>query len=64
MKLPREELLGYKEILRCFEWVSGLRINLRKNTLIGVGLEEGMLNSLATKIGCGLRNYLLLIWGH
>lgn len=42
-KACRDEILGYKAVLRCFELVPRLRINLRKSTLIGIDVEEDLL---------------------
>lgn len=61
-KASREELMGFKAILRCFALVSGLRINMSKSMLIWIGLEESPLESLALEVGCGLGSYLLLTW--
>lgn len=49
----KEEVLGYRAILRCFKLVSGLRINLGKSTLIGVGLESSEVGEWASEVGCG-----------
>lgn len=50
----RQELLGYKAILRCFELASGLRINLGKSTIIGTDLDEYFIKDLADGMGCGI----------
>lgn len=49
----REEVRGYKVVLRCFELVLGLRINLNKSTLIGIDVEASLLKDLAYEVGCG-----------
>lgn len=49
----RQELLGFKAILRCFELVSGLGINLGKSSLIGIGLDDFCIRELAEDFGCG-----------
>lgn len=37
-----------------FELVYGLRINLGKSNIIGVGLEAGVAEIQARKMGCGV----------
>lgn len=44
---------GIKAILRCFELVSGLRVNLGKNIITGVGVEEVVV-MLLVELGCGV----------
>lgn len=44
-------LLNLRCILLCFEAVSGLKINLYKSELVGIG-EGGMRNSLARVMSC------------
>lgn len=53
-ELVCQELLGYEAILRCFELVSGLRINLGKSTIIEINLAENLLKDLAEGMGCGI----------
>lgn len=36
-----------KAILRCFKLVSGLKVNLIKSSIIGVNVEEGLLEGAA-----------------
>lgn len=49
----KEEVKGFKAILRFFELVSELKINLVKNTLIGIDVEDEHLKELEEEIGCG-----------
>lgn len=51
----RKEIWGYKVILRCFELVSGPRINLGKSTIIGIDMVDERLKELADGLGCGTR---------
>lgn len=49
----RLKVQGHKVVLRYFELVFGLRINLGKSTLIGIDVES-TLTSLADELGCGV----------
>ncbi|XP_028125599.1 uncharacterized protein LOC114322487 [Camellia sinensis] len=44
------EIVAVKEILRCFEVVSGLKINFHKSVNCGVGVEDGSVADFATKL--------------
>lgn len=46
------EVLGFCAVLRCFELVSDLRINLGKSTLIGVEVENSQIKDWADLVGC------------
>lgn len=50
----RKEVLGCIVVLRCFEMVSGLGINLGKSTFVGIVLEDDCLKNLADDLGCGV----------
>ncbi|KAJ0520325.1 putative RNA-directed DNA polymerase [Helianthus annuus] len=41
-----------KRILRCFYFISGLKINLQKSSLFGIGIGEHALNNMAMGFGC------------
>ncbi|EOY14430.1 Uncharacterized protein TCM_033819 [Theobroma cacao] len=47
-----ENMLRVKWILRCFQSVSGLRINLSKSHLIGIGVEQNVVENWARRISC------------
>ncbi|GMP84262.1 hypothetical protein CsSME_00037854 [Camellia sinensis var. sinensis] len=47
-----EEVLCIKRLLRCFEVISGLKINYNKSMVIGVGVEEDLLNDFADALNC------------
>ncbi|XP_028082409.1 uncharacterized protein LOC114283731 [Camellia sinensis] len=47
-----EEILCIKRLLRCFEVVSGLKINYSKNMAIGVGVDEVSLDQYAAILNC------------
>lgn len=44
--------VNIKRILRCFELVSGLKINFTKSSLVGVGIPRERTNFLAKSMGC------------
>lgn len=43
--------------------VSGLRINIRKSTVIGINVDEDILKGLAEEIGCSTRRLPLIYRG-
>lgn len=47
-----DEIVTLKRILRCFQMVSGLKINLSKSYLVGVGCSEENIQILATRLHC------------
>lgn len=51
-----EEVALLKRILRCFELVLGLKINLAKSTLVGVGCPLEVGQPLASKLHCKVGN--------
>lgn len=52
MKLKRRRLVNLKRILRCFEVMSGLRINYHKSQVCGVGVADGVLGRFADILNC------------
>lgn len=44
--------MAVKCILRCFEVVSGLKINFHKSMICGVGVEDGLVEEFAAKLNC------------
>lgn len=48
----REELVHIKRILRCFEVLSGLKINFHKSMLCGVGLNDVEVNQFTSIFNC------------
>lgn len=46
----REEMVALRRILRCFQLVSGLKVNISKNVLVGVGCSEETMRELANII--------------
>ncbi|EOY03669.1 Uncharacterized protein TCM_018759 [Theobroma cacao] len=47
-----ENMSRVKQILRCFQSVSGLRINFSKSHLIGIGVEQNLVENWARRISC------------
>nr|GEX01626.1 RNA-directed DNA polymerase, eukaryota, reverse transcriptase zinc-binding domain protein [Tanacetum cinerariifolium] len=55
------------QVLQCFYFDSGLKINVQKNNLMGVGINPHVIAEAASKLGCSILNppfkYLgLLLW--
>ncbi|XP_028104944.1 uncharacterized protein LOC114303962 [Camellia sinensis] len=48
----RGELVHIKRILRCFEVLSGLKINFHKSLLCGVGVPDGEVNQFTSIFNC------------
>ncbi|XP_028080961.1 uncharacterized protein LOC114282478 [Camellia sinensis] len=46
------EILAIKRILRCFEIISGLRINFFKSVVCGVGVADVLVDEFAAKLNC------------
>lgn len=59
-KAVKEEMIGLKATLRRFELALGLRINLGKNSVIGIGLAGEDHKPLAEEVGCGVGKLPLL----
>ncbi|KAJ0533359.1 putative RNA-directed DNA polymerase [Helianthus annuus] len=45
-------LVVLKRLLRCFYLSSGLKVNLKKSSLYGIGLEDNQVQLLANMLGC------------
>lgn len=43
-----------KRVLRCFELISGLKINFNKSSLVGLNVNDGLLFSAAELPDCKL----------
>ncbi|XP_028102574.1 uncharacterized protein LOC114301812 [Camellia sinensis] len=48
----REEVLTVKRILRCFEIVSGLKINYYKSVVCGIGLSDELSKEYVSMLNC------------
>ncbi|XP_028113957.1 uncharacterized protein LOC114312000 [Camellia sinensis] len=46
------EIVNIKRILRCFEVLSGLRINFNKSVVCGVGIPEELGQDFASRLNC------------
>ena len=44
-------------LLRCFEYMSGLKINFKKSNLFGVGVDEDLLLNWAVDLNCGVGKF-------
>lgn len=51
-KATVHNILTIKSVLRCFELVSGLKINFHKSKLAGIGVEERETWRLASLLNC------------
>ena len=47
-----DEMLVFKKILRCFEVMSGLKINFHKSVVCGVGVEDKFMDGFAGLLKC------------
>lgn len=56
-------MVTIKRIFRCFEILSGLRINYHKSVFAGIGVEEGLLQGFASKLNCAYQNFPLKYLG-
>lgn len=59
----REEILAIKRILQCFQLVPGLKINISKNLLVGVGCYEETTQALASNLSVGMGGFPSFILG-
>ncbi|XP_028112804.1 uncharacterized protein LOC114310906 [Camellia sinensis] len=46
------EVVNLKRILRCFEVLSGLKINYHKSVICGVGMDDRLMQAFATSFNC------------
>ncbi|GMP23993.1 hypothetical protein CsSME_00001406 [Camellia sinensis var. sinensis] len=46
------EIEAMKRVLRCFEIVSGLRINFHKSVVCGVGVDDELVKEFVAKLNC------------
>nr|GEW91660.1 hypothetical protein [Tanacetum cinerariifolium] len=46
-------------MLRCFYLISGLKINVNKSNILGVGVYEAILSNMAYSIGCGADRFFM-----
>lgn len=58
-----EEIVNVKRILRCFEIMSGLKINFHKSVVCGVGISGDITQAFASKLYCLSKKLPLLYLG-
>ncbi|XP_028069007.1 uncharacterized protein LOC114271593 [Camellia sinensis] len=46
------EIIAIKRILRCFEVLSGLKINFHKNQVCGIGVQDDLVKVFANRLHC------------
>ncbi|GMP83957.1 hypothetical protein CsSME_00037684 [Camellia sinensis var. sinensis] len=46
------EVLIVKRILKCFEIISGLRINFHKSVICGIGIPDDIVQTFASRLNC------------
>ncbi|XP_028091229.1 uncharacterized protein LOC114291579 [Camellia sinensis] len=51
-KADWDQMVLIKRILRCFEVLSGLRINYHKSVVYGIGVDDALLLSFAKLLNC------------
>ncbi|XP_071739247.1 uncharacterized mitochondrial protein AtMg01250-like [Rutidosis leptorrhynchoides] len=48
----RENAINLRMLLKCFELASGLKVNMQKSCIYGIGVNQGDVVSLASYLGC------------
>ncbi|XP_071718479.1 uncharacterized protein [Rutidosis leptorrhynchoides] len=48
----RANVLSLRNLLSCFEWASGLKVNFHKNCLYGIGVSHDDVALMANRLGC------------
>ncbi|XP_028105251.1 uncharacterized protein LOC114304280 [Camellia sinensis] len=51
-EVDRVEVMNVKRIHRCFEVMSGLKINFHKSSICGMGATEDLMADFASKLNC------------
>ncbi|GKE75843.1 kinase-like domain, beta-lactamase/transpeptidase-like protein [Tanacetum coccineum] len=59
----KENVRSLMCILKCFEEVSGLRVNYNKSKLYGVGVDDRDINAMARWMKCGVGEFPLTYLG-
>ncbi|CAL5367336.1 unnamed protein product [Camellia sinensis] len=62
-KADLDQVVIVKRLLRCFEVLSGLRINYHKSVVCGVGLHDECLNEIASLLNCQVQRLPLKFLG-
>ncbi|XP_071708925.1 uncharacterized mitochondrial protein AtMg00310-like [Rutidosis leptorrhynchoides] len=50
-------------LLKCFELASGLKVNVHKSSIFGIGVDEAELNVLANHMGCQVGKFPFIYLG-
>ncbi|CAL5355041.1 unnamed protein product [Camellia sinensis] len=58
-----EEVRKLKRVLRCFEILSGLKINFHKSAVCGVGVSTARMNEMAAVLNCKVKKLPLTYLG-
>lgn len=58
-----ENVLNLIRILHCFQKAAGLKVNLEKSALIGVGTNQFSVDSMASILGCKVENFPFIFSG-
>ncbi|KAJ9536053.1 hypothetical protein OSB04_un000779 [Centaurea solstitialis] len=62
-KWSKVNLKNLIKVLECFRLLSGLKINLRKSKLYGVGIREEIVLDWARELGCEGGRFPFVYWG-
>ena len=60
--VEEDQIEKQKAILFCYEAVSGLKLNFFKNELIGIEVDEHLVDYLANIMGCKVRSPTSYFW--
>lgn len=56
-------MLRLKVILQIFKCISGLKVNLSKSSIAGIGVDDSLLISFTRLLGCKVKNWPLSYLG-
>lgn len=62
-EIELEVVMVVKRILRCFELVSGLKINFHKSSICGIGVPENEMEVFASRLCCRVQKLPLSYLG-
>ena len=57
LEVTSENLRNAKCILKFFSACSGLNINMEKSSLLGISLDDNMVDNFASELGCGIGSW-------
>jgi len=58
-----QNIVTIKSILRCFRLASGLKVNLHKSSIGGIGVESGNMQRYVTILNCNIMGFLFKYLG-